>query len=114
MHRFVSMARTLVILLLTLRVLAAPLAMRPEPFRNPSNYRLVVRVCAWPAQRPQRSLTSTSLVPSFRGKCLSDTEDRRHGYRFPYPESPRRAILSLFVGSLRNVTCCKLTVCLRC
>ncbi len=114
MHRFVSMTRTLVILLLTLRVLASPLAMRPEPFRNPAHYRLVARVCAWLAQRPQRSLTATSLVPSFPRKCLDDTEHRRHGYGFPYPTSSTRAILSLFVGSLLNLSRCQQTVCLRC
>ena len=68
MRVFVSKSRTLLILLLALRVLAAPVAMRPEPNRFPAHFRLVPRVCAWPTQPPRRSLTRASLAPCFLGK----------------------------------------------
>ena len=60
--------RTLVILLLTLRVLASPLAMRPGSPQATTNYTLAPRVCTWPALRPQRSISAASLVPRPRSK----------------------------------------------
>ena len=98
MHLFANMTRTLVILLLTVRVLAAPLAMRPEPFKTPANYRLVARVCAWPAQRPQRSLSLTSLAPCFRGGGPDNAEGRGHGPVPPNLLSLSRARLSRLLG----------------
>lgn len=68
MRLFISLMRTSVILLLTVRVLASPLALRPESLRVPSNYRFVVRICAWPALRPHPSISATSLVPYSRSK----------------------------------------------
>jgi hypothetical protein len=35
-------------------VVAAPIAARPDTPKPSSNDRFIVRVCAWPAQRPQR------------------------------------------------------------
>lgn len=67
MRELVAISRNLVLFLLALRMLASPLAMRPEPHQLASNYRLVARVCAWPAQHPQRSLSRTSLFASLRG-----------------------------------------------
>jgi hypothetical protein len=48
-------AHTTVLFLLTLRMLAAPLAVRPETPKSPNAFRLATRVCAWPVERPQRS-----------------------------------------------------------
>ena len=73
------MLRTLVILLLMLRVVASPLAMRPDSHRTPTIYRLVARVCAWPVQGPLRSLSATSLVPRFPGNRPGNFEYWDHG-----------------------------------
>jgi hypothetical protein len=78
MRVFASLMRTLVILLLTLRVLASPLAMRPESSKTPTSFHLVARVCSWPAQRPQRSISATSLVPCYRGKGQDNAGDQGH------------------------------------
>ena len=115
MHLFVNATRTLVILLLTLRVLAAPLAMRPEPLKTPARYQLVARVCAWPAQRPQRSLSLTSLAPCYRGGCLDDAEGRSYGSVPPNLLSLSRAILSRLLGpELLGPFSGHLPICLRC
>jgi hypothetical protein len=58
-----------VLCLLMLRMIAAPLALRPESTAPRPNFHLVARVCAWPAQRPQRIHFNLSLVPLPRGKC---------------------------------------------
>lgn len=47
----------ILVALLVLRVVAAPAAARPDPPRPPSHARFIVRVCSWPAQRPQRVTT---------------------------------------------------------
>src|SRR4051812_37740326 len=78
MRVFVRVLRTLVILLLILRVLAAPLAMRPVSYRTPSHYHLVARICAWPVQR---SPFAASLVLASRGRGPNHTEDRGYGGR---------------------------------
>jgi hypothetical protein len=80
MRLFVSLIRTLVIVLVTVRVVAAPLAMRPESPRYASKYRLVARVCAWPAQRLERPISAASLVPRFKGKGPHHSAD--HGHNF--------------------------------
>jgi len=67
MHPIKSMTRIL-ILLLVLRVLAAPIAARPDSYRPHSKAGFIVRVCAWPAQRPQRSNTSAISVPGYGGR----------------------------------------------
>ncbi len=69
MQVLMALIRTSVLLLLTLRVLATPLAMRPESPSAVTKYRLVARVCAWPALRPERSISATSLGlrPRHRG-----------------------------------------------
>jgi hypothetical protein len=115
MHLFVNVTRTLVILLLTLRVLAAPLAMRPEPFKTPARFHLVARVCAWPAQRPQRSLSLTSLAPCFRGGRLDNAEGRGNGSVPPNLLSMSRALLSRLLGpEVLGPSSRRLPFCLRC
>src|SRR4051812_9507885 len=56
-----TLTRTLVLLLI-LRVAASPLALRPSSPRPHSNYHVVVRVCSWPAPRPERSPSTSSLL----------------------------------------------------
>jgi hypothetical protein len=58
----VSVTRAL-ILLLVVRALAAPLAL-PDSARV--HRPVVVRVCTWPAQRPQRLTWAETLVTRFR------------------------------------------------
>jgi hypothetical protein len=58
MRALATLIRTSVILLLTLRVLACPLAMRPAAQKDVRGYRLTARICAWPAAGPQRSISS--------------------------------------------------------
>ncbi len=57
MHLTKSMSRIL-ILLLVLRVCAAPIAARPNTFRPYPKAGFIVRVCAWPAQRARESAIS--------------------------------------------------------
>jgi hypothetical protein len=47
------MMRTLIVLLI-LRVVAAPITARPDAPTPLSQGRFIVRVCAWPAERPRR------------------------------------------------------------
>ncbi len=56
-----SIARLLIFCILVMRVVAAPIAARPLAAGIQTKTGFVVRVCAWPIQRPQRS-TSASLV----------------------------------------------------
>jgi hypothetical protein len=58
MHLPKSMSRILIVLLV-LRVFAAPIAARPSTFRPYPKAGFIVRVCAWPAQRSQDSVIST-------------------------------------------------------
>ena len=80
MRVFVSVIRTLVILLLTLRVVASPLAMRPDCTRHPKTYRLVARVCAWPVHPPVRAISAKSLVPRFPGKGTNNPQGQGHSF----------------------------------
>lgn len=57
-----GLIRIAAILLLTVRVLASPLAMRPESPKAASKYRLVARLGAWPVPRPHRSVSASSFV----------------------------------------------------
>ncbi len=66
MHPLKRMTRIL-ILLLILRVLAAPIAARPDSYRPHPKAGFIVRVCAWPAQRPQHSNGSAMRVPDDGG-----------------------------------------------
>lgn len=50
----VNLRRTL-ILFLMLRMIAAPFAVRPAPIKSPSSLNIIMRVCAWPAQKPSRN-----------------------------------------------------------
>jgi hypothetical protein len=72
MHAKERMTRILIFLLI-LRVLAAPIAARPNCYRPLSKTGFIVRVCVWPAQRPQR-LTASSI-------CLSGDGSRGQGER---------------------------------
>jgi len=57
-----------VLYFLMLRMIAAPVALRPlSPTPRPS-FHIVARVCAWPVQGPQRFQSRLSLVPLPRGK----------------------------------------------
>jgi hypothetical protein len=115
MYLCMGMKRTLVILLLTLRMLASPLAMRPESPRTPANYRLVTRICAWPAPAPQRCLSATSLVPYFGGRFPESAEGRKYSYDPPNHRSLTRATLSRLASpALRGRCSGQLTDCLRC
>jgi len=64
---------TTLIALLVLRVLAAPIAARPEPPRPPSTSRFIARVCAWPASRPQRFIApaASARKPRAAGRASS-------------------------------------------
>jgi hypothetical protein len=98
MRLFMGLLRTSVILLLTLRVLASPLAMRPESPRFPTNYRLIARVCAWPALRPQRSISPTSLVPRCRCKGPNSGQDPDYAFGPRSLLSSARAMLTRLIG----------------
>jgi hypothetical protein len=84
----------IVISLLFLRVLAAPIAARPDTDRPPSTDRFIVRVCAWPAQRPQRSTSASLLLPSFRGARRPDQGDWLAVSQAQASGSPGRSILA--------------------
>jgi hypothetical protein len=67
-----------VVALLVLRVLAAPIASRPDNYRLRTTHRFVARVCTWPAQRPQRSIPVASWdMPRFLGMGRTSAGDRR-------------------------------------
>lgn len=53
--------------LLVLRVFAAPIGLRPGPSTPAVGHRFVIRVCAWPAQRPARPALVGSHGTRFRG-----------------------------------------------
>jgi hypothetical protein len=69
MRLTMNVLRTTAVLLLILRVLAAPLAMRPASPKSATKSRLVARVCAWPVPRAERSSLTASFVlrPRFKG-----------------------------------------------
>ena len=46
--------RRILILFFMLRMIAAPFAVRPAPIKSPSSLNVIMRVCAWPAQRLAR------------------------------------------------------------
>ena len=79
MHAFRRQIRLAVILLLTVRVLALPLAWRPESPKMRSKCRLVVRMCSWPAARPQRSIAAKALLPHPGGKGFHHSPTWDHG-----------------------------------
>jgi hypothetical protein len=56
--------RILTIVLLVLRVLAAPITTRPANYRPGAKAGFIVRICAWPAQRPHRA--TESLIAASR------------------------------------------------
>jgi hypothetical protein len=66
MHLSKSMTRTLIVLLI-LRVVAAPITLRPISYRPQAKKGFVVRVCSWPAQRAVRSNVSAFSVPDYDG-----------------------------------------------
>jgi hypothetical protein len=87
MFPLAGMMRTLIIFLI-LRVVAAPITVRPDPSNPSTNDRVIVRVCAWPAQRPQRLTYSSIVLPRSRN-------DVRKGSAFPYWGSRGHAAGSL-------------------
>jgi hypothetical protein len=95
MHLFAGMMRTLIILLI-LSVVAAPITVRPDPSKPSTNDRVIVRVCTWPAQRPQR-LTYASIV------LLGARNDVRKALAFPSPGSRDHAAGSLTRARLSSL-----------
>ena len=67
MHLMERMSRILIFLLI-LRVLAAPIAARPDSYRPHSKTGFIVRICAWPAERSQRLNGSAIRVPGYGGR----------------------------------------------
>jgi hypothetical protein len=65
MHYNLSATRILIVLLV-LRMLAAPVAL-PDSSRTQAQHPLIVRVCAWPVHRPKRLLSPYLPVKRFRG-----------------------------------------------
>jgi hypothetical protein len=70
-----SMTRTLIILLI-LRVIAAPITLRPISYRPQAKKGFVVRVCAWPAQRAVRSNVTAFSVPDHDDSGLGEIVER--------------------------------------
>lgn len=102
MHAFRRLIRLAVILLLTVRVLAIPLAWRPESPKMRSKCRLVVRMCSWPAARPQRSIVATSLLPHPGGKGFHHSPSWNHGLALRGLIPPPAAILLYDVFSISS------------
>jgi hypothetical protein len=69
MNALASVSRTLIVLLV-LRVLASPIALPDSP-RHQAHTQLVVRVCVWTAQRPQRP----ALAETAGGRLLRGWDD---------------------------------------
>jgi hypothetical protein len=68
MRPTLGMTRVLILVLLTVRLLAAPISTRRPDSRGPdSKSRFIVRMCKWPAQRLQRATTSSVAVPRKAG-----------------------------------------------
>ena len=71
MRRIKGTTRILILVLLILRVLAAPVSARPYSYGPHPKAGFVIRHCKWPAQRPQRATASAISVPLNPG--LGDT-----------------------------------------
>jgi hypothetical protein len=100
MRALVSLLRTTVIVLLTVRVLASPITVRPADgssnlFRG---LRVVARFCSWPAVRPQRSISATSLVHRSRGGRRVGFEGRARDFRPMGLPSSDRVLTSMTSG----------------
>jgi hypothetical protein len=76
MHTNERMMRILIFLLI-LRVLAAPIAARPDCYRPLSKTGFIIRVCMWPAQGPQRLTASSTSLPSEDSRGQGE---RMHGF----------------------------------
>jgi hypothetical protein len=75
-----GMTRTLIVLLI-IRVIAAPITLRPISYPPQAKKGFVVRVCAWPAQRAVRSTVSAFSVPDYDGGLSGIVE------RLPVPSA---------------------------
>jgi hypothetical protein len=71
MHSAKGMTRLLIALLI-LRVIAAPITLRPVSYRPQAKDGFVVRVCAWPAQRAIREQVSEFGIPNHDDRGPSD------------------------------------------
>jgi hypothetical protein len=68
MRPTLGMTKVLILVLLIVRLLAAPISTRRPDTRGPdSKARFIVRMCKWPAQRLQRATTSSVAIPRKAG-----------------------------------------------
>jgi hypothetical protein len=96
MPRMRSMTRALVVLLV-LRVVAAPIAARPDPPTPSAGHPFVFRKCAWPAPRPQRMTSVSILRPSHRGPGRGPKADPISGHPARHPAPLTEGCLSRLV-----------------
>lgn len=109
--RLPTVMAKLLVILLTLRMVAAPVALRPLSSNPHSCYHLVARVCAWSAQRPRclpASVTFRNRTP-FTGFL-------RTWFSRVAPHSMVMSALHAAFGRIppRNPLSAVLTGCLRC
>jgi hypothetical protein len=68
MRPTLGMTRVLILVLLTIRLLAAPISIRKPDSRGPdSKSHFIVRMCKWPAQRLQRATAVSVAAPRKAG-----------------------------------------------
>ncbi len=111
MHTRTDILRSLVFLLV-LRMIAAPIAARPDLPKPSDHGRFVARVCAWPAQRPQRP-ASAWIAQTREGGSNRDAGPGRFLRRGALaPNALTRARLSRLAR--RHGTSVRLSDCPRC
>jgi hypothetical protein len=72
MHARRGMTKILICLLM-LRVVAAPITLRPTTYRPQAKHGFVVRICSWPTQRMDRSNIAAIVAPGHDedGHCMT-------------------------------------------
>lgn len=106
-----SMTRTL-FLFIVLRMVAAPVALRPDTPKTAINHGFIVRMCAWPAHRPGRTNTAEHLVSRRRG---NDQNAPAYRARQPWIYASSPSILAhLSLHARRNRLTVHLSDCPRC
>ncbi len=80
-----------VMMLLIVRAIAAPVALRPKTAGYAYVHGLALRVCAWPQQRLQRFSASSKLLQLRQGRnrVVADHSDRPPGFRSVWSARPR-------------------------